>query len=455
MIKVQDSNPREPHNASRGVTLETWRFGKNKAVWNTGMKSLALAGFVAVLSAPVGRPAAQNPPPASTTKRTAPSASHVAAPTKAFEELAKRADAARAADHPQEAIALYQQAVKMKPQWSEGWFYLGTLLYDANQFSEAVIPFLHTVKLTPALGASWAMLGLCEFETGEYKNSLIHLQKGRTLGLAGNQELTSVTRYHEAMLLNTVGEFELATELLNSLLAQGTESINVKIALGLAALRVPLLPSQLDPSRDALVHAVGEVASQVALNNLDQALAGYRQLLQDFPNTPFLHYAYGNTLISLSRFDEAEQQFREEMKISPESALPYMYLGYVQLRTKKFQDALPTCQAAVRLAPNAFPAHYLLGRTYLELAEIPAAIKELESARRLAPYSPEVRYNLARAYARAHRNEEAAHELKEFTRLTALMERQQGVGTGTSYRSSSERGTLSPGDLTATPPPQK
>jgi len=419
--------------------------------WGFGRKIAALAGLLATLAAPMT--AAQNPPPAAQGKRAAPSNTKSRAPSKAFEELAKRADAARQADHPQEAIELYRQAVKFNPQWSEGWFYLGTLYYDANQYADAVPAFRRTVELTPSLGPSWAMLGLSEFEAGEYKNSLIHLQKSRTLGLAGNQELTNVTRYHEALLLNAVGEFELATELLTSLLSQGMESIDVKIALGIATLRLPLLPGQLDPSKDAIVHAVGEVAADVALNNLDQALAAYRQLLQDFPNTPFLHYAYGNTLISLSRFDEAEQQFREEMKISPGSALPYMYLAFVQLRTKKFQDALLNSQAAVRLAPNAFPAHYLLGRATLELGKTSEAIQELETARRLAPYSPEVRYNLARAYARAHRNDEAARERKEFARLSALMERHQGAGAGTSYRSSSDRGTLSPGELTATPPP--
>ena len=423
----------------------------SNAISDLGKKFLVLSGFLLLLATPMT--AAQNPPRTSRGTHATSSGAQSPAPSKAFEELAKRATAAREADQPQEAVELYGKAVKLNPRWSEGWFYLGTLYYDANQFADGVGAFTHTVELTPALGPPWAMLGLCEFETGDYKNSLIHLQKGRALGLAGNQELTNVTRYHEALLLNTVGGFELASELLTSLLSQGTESINVKMALGMATLRVPLLPSQLDPSKDALVHAVGEVAAQVALNNLDQALAGYRQLLQDFPRTPFLHYAYGLALLSLSRFDEAEQQLREEMKISPDSPLPYMYLGYIQLQAKKFHEALTTCLRAVHLGPNVFPTHYLLGRTYLELGEIPEAIKELETARRLAPYSPEVRYNLGRAYARAHRGDDAARERKEFARLRALMERQQGRGTGTSYRSSSERGTLNPSELTATPPP--
>jgi tetratricopeptide (TPR) repeat protein len=386
--------------------------------------------------------------------KKSPTAAQKAPPdSKEFEDLAKRATAEREADHPQQAIELYRQALKLNPKWGEGWFYLGTLFYDADHYADALPVFRNAVELTPAFGSAWVMLGLCEFETGDLKNSLLHLQKGRTLGLGANDELINVTRYHEALLLNTVGEFEAASELLTSLLARGVGSIDVKMALGLATLRVSLLPDQLDPSKDALVHAVGEVATEAALNNLDQALAGYRQLLQDFPRTPFLHYAYGITLLSLSRFDEAEKEFKEEMKVTPDSALPYMYLGYIELQTKQYQEALPTCEAAVRLAPHAFPGHYLLGRAYLELRDISKAIEELETARRLAPYSPEVRYNLARAYARAKRNDDAARERKEFARLSAIYARQAGVATGTSYRSSSDRGVLGPRELSSPPPP--
>ncbi len=418
--------------------------------WQTTARYLgASAVCLLALSAGITAPAA----PQQAVRRPATSPAKTPPKSKEFEDLAKRATAEREADHAEQAIELYHQALRLNPKWGEGWFYLGTLFYDANHFAEGRDAFHNAVQVMPGFGPAWAMLGLCEFETGDHKNSLLHLQKGRASGLGDNDELTNVTRYHEGLLLNTVGEFEMASELLTSVLARGVESLDVKMALGLATLRVALLPSQLDPSRDAIVHAVGEVAAEAALNNLDQATAGYRRLLQDFPQTPFLHYAYGITLLSLSRFDEAEEQFKQEMKVTPESALPYMYLGYVELQQRHYQEALPVCQTAIRLAPHAFPGHYLLGRTYLELGDINKAIEELETARRLAPYSPEVRYNLARAYSRAKRVEDAARERKEFTRLSALYARQRGEATGSSYRSSSDRGALGPRELAPQPPP--
>ncbi len=372
-----------------------------------------------------------------------------------FERLAKQAAAASQANRVPEAIELYQKALKFKPRWQEGWWSLGTLYYDSDRYAEAVPAFRNLVQLNPKMGPAWALLGLCEFETGDRKNALIHLQRGRVLGLGGNQELSNVTLYHQTLLLNLSGEFEAATELLSALVARGVLSEDVKVAFGLAELRVPLLPNQLDPSKDALVHAAGEAAILVAQSNFDQADLAFQQLLKDFPSTPFLHYAYGSALVMLSRYEDAEKEFREEMKITPESAFPFMQLAFLKLRTKRYDEALPVANAAVRLAPNAFLGHYLLGRTLVELGDVLGAIKELETARRLGPYSPEVRYNLARAYARADRKDEAARERKEFARLSALLERKQQESGPQSYRSSSDRGAPEPREVKEAAPPPK
>src|SRR5688572_23150757 len=54
-----------------------------------------------------------------------------------FDTLAKRAGAARVAGRLDEAIALYRRALALEPQWPEGRFHLGTLLYERDAFAEA------------------------------------------------------------------------------------------------------------------------------------------------------------------------------------------------------------------------------------------------------------------------------------------------------------------------------
>src|SRR6266567_898303 len=49
-----------------------------------------------------------------------------------FERIAEQATKAREANRTDEAIDLYQKALKLNPRWGEGWWYLGTLYYDGD-----------------------------------------------------------------------------------------------------------------------------------------------------------------------------------------------------------------------------------------------------------------------------------------------------------------------------------
>src|SRR5581483_161627 len=93
-----------------------------------------------------------------------------------FEELAAKAASARDANNLSQAIELYRQAVELKPDWAEGWWFLGTLAYDSDQYEIGRQAFSEFVKYQASVPGGWAFLGLCEFETGDYKHSLEHIR---------------------------------------------------------------------------------------------------------------------------------------------------------------------------------------------------------------------------------------------------------------------------------------
>ena len=205
-----------------------------------------------------------------------------------FEDLEKSATAAREAGKTEEAVRDYQRAVELRSDWEEGWWYLGTLQYDADDCPEAVPAFKKVVQLDPANGPAWNFLGLCEFETRDYAQSLEHLQQGQELGTGDDPEISRVSRYHLALLLNRNGEFEKASAMLAA--AFGDQSpAQAKVALGLVLLRVPLLPQEVDPSQDALVQAAGETASLVARRDSGRALDSFQTLLSRYSAVPYLH----------------------------------------------------------------------------------------------------------------------------------------------------------------------
>jgi len=109
----------------------------------------------------------------------APLMAQTPAPTQAdavgFESLQAQAGRAREAGRLDEAVRLYQKAVALRPDWAEGWWYLGTLLYDQDAFAGAAGALAQAVKLNPKSGTAVAMLGLCEAKLGRNRDALAHL----------------------------------------------------------------------------------------------------------------------------------------------------------------------------------------------------------------------------------------------------------------------------------------
>src|SRR5579872_1614026 len=117
-----------------------------------------------------------------------------------FDELAAKATAAREANRLAEAAGFYREALQLKADWSEGWWFLGTIAYDGDQYEDARRAFAEFVKFEDKAAAGWSFLGLCEFETGDYAHSLEHVRRGLEIGTGLQEGLEPVLRFHEALL---------------------------------------------------------------------------------------------------------------------------------------------------------------------------------------------------------------------------------------------------------------
>ena len=357
-----------------------------------------------------------------------------------FDDVARRAEAAQRAGRATEAVEWYQKAVKIRSSWPEGWRQLGTLLYMSGQYPEAIKALQQSVALEAKLADTRTLLGLSEFETKDYKNALVHLERGRSLGFSGNAAAVQLSRYHLALLLTRNGAFDRAIDALIPAIGAGALSDEMQFAMGMALLRISVLPEEVRPEQRTLVQKLGEAGELLADSRYDQALPMFEKLVSENPQTLFLHYAYGDALAATSMYDEAETQLREEVKLNPASAEPYVRLASIDLLRHQSTNATAAARKACAIAPQSSEAHYLLGRSLLDEGAIPAAIQELETARQLSPNSPKVRFNLARAYARAERNAEAEQERSEFERLNA-----QTPGQAGSYGDRSGHGTTQEG----------
>src|SRR5271166_3667301 len=306
--------------------------------------------------------------------------------------------------------------------------------YSAGRYAESIVALKAWVERKPSDGTAWAVMGLSEFELKDYDNALIHLQRGQQLGVGASPQAIELAKYRLAILLNRKGQFEIATDLLAPLAGQEPLASEIQFALGIALLRISLLPDQIDASKHSLVERSGDITQLLLASKYDVAFPKIQKLIEQYPGTPFLHYAYGTALDSLSQYDEAKAQMRAEIQISPHSALPWTRLASIALRQHLPDEALPAARNAVQLAPDSADAHYVLGRTLTELGDAQKAIGELELASRLSPASPEIHFALARAYTKANQPEKASQERAAFARLNALAEQQRAQHGDQSYQ---------------------
>ena len=124
-----------------------------------------------------------------------------------FDAVARQAEAARSANQVPDAIRLYREATRLNPAWSDGWWYLGSLYYDQDRFSEAALAFQHIQDNSKYHGTAHAFLGLCEYETGQYDDALEQFLAWARAGSAGTRELRNAGFYHFALLLARDGRF--------------------------------------------------------------------------------------------------------------------------------------------------------------------------------------------------------------------------------------------------------
>jgi len=336
--------------------------------------------------------------------------------TAEFDEAVKRGDEARLAGRLSEALEHYGRALKIRPEWPEGWWNVATILYEGDRYAEARDAFRNLVALDAKNGRAWGMLGLCEFQTREYERAVVSLQRGRLLGLDNNREIESVVRYHTALLYIRFEQFEIAYDILSEFLLTGNQSPKVMEAFGLALLRMPFLAREIPADKREAVNLAGRAGYFMAARRLDEARVAFAELLARYPNAPNVHYANGVFLLNQDA-DAALKEFRRELEISPSHQPSMVQLAFEYMKRDELDTALPFAEKAVQLAPNMFPARNVFGRILLDLGQVERAIKELEEGARLAPASPEMHFALARAYTRAGRKADAARERELFKRL--------------------------------------
>ena len=326
-----------------------------------------------------------------------------------FEDLASRAATARDQQNTSLAIALYDKAEQLKPDWAEGWWYLGLLQYNSNKFAPAIEAFNHFLQLQPSVVPAKALRGLCEFETGAYDDSLRDLEQAVVLGAANEPRNGQIIRYHLAQLLTRAGRFEDAVAQYGSFASRTVDDPELLVGLGLAGMRVNSLSKDLPAEDRALYEAAGKAGYACMAGAIQESDALFSGLFAQYPKAPNLHLFYA-MLLGSNAPDVAISLLQREVALAPANVYAHGSLAMMLMLAGRYGEAVPEGELALAASPDSPMVQLALGRSLVETGDPKRGSELLHKVLERDPNNLEVHHGLASAYTREGRLEDAYNE---------------------------------------------
>jgi tetratricopeptide (TPR) repeat protein len=327
-------------------------------------------------------------------------------------QAGNEAEKAEAQGDTNRALDLYAKALASRPEWTEGWWKYGDLLYQDHRFQEAAQAFGRLTRLAPNNPLGFALLGLCEYELADWNNATLHLNKALNRG-GLPRDISRFAAYHLGLALLRQRNQSGALLTFKLLFHQDPDYPGLGLALGTAELDL-----EEPPAATAAVFPAVQIAGSAALAILDgrpaDAEKSYRDLIARFPNQAAAHLSFGLFLESQHRDDEATKEFTAETTVNPTSAVPWLWLARVAIAQQNPEAARSYVAHARELDPKDPLSFLIEGRSFMLEHRWEQALIPLRVAEDGAPQSSEVHYALASVYGALHRGQEADKERQLF-----------------------------------------
>jgi tetratricopeptide (TPR) repeat protein len=340
-----------------------------------------------------------------------------------FEQLSARAQQAYEANHLDEAVQLYTQAVGMRSDWAEGWWALGMIAYERDQYPQCRDALTQMVRLDASAAPGWALLGLCEFRTKQYDVSFEHLKKAHVL-VPANQPggpLMDMADFHLAMLLTHQGAFEVSQEVYMSLARRVHDNADMIFAAGLPALRMAILPPEVAASKHDVVNLAGKTFWDLVIQEPEVAESDFKALVSKYPKTSNVHYFYG-TYLAARHPEQCAPEFLKELAVTPDSVPARVELALRYILEKKTDQALKFAHEAVALSPESVGSQLALAKALHAKGDEKGALAAYLKAKELDPISPQIRLYIVNTYRALDRIADMRSEMAEYERLKSAQQ---------------------------------
>jgi tetratricopeptide (TPR) repeat protein len=163
--------------------------------------------------------------------------------------------------------------------------------------------------------------------------------------------------------------------------------------------------TKTEPDNPVAWFSVGSAYQR--LDQVDDAIAAYRQALHINPEYAETWNHIGATYYGVKRYDDAIVAYRQALRINPEIAKAWNNLGLAYYDIKRYDDTIAAFRQALRIEPEYTAAWYSLGNTNFLLKRYDDAINAYRQALRINPANADTWNNLGLTYGKLKRHDDA------------------------------------------------
>ena len=321
----------------------------------------------------------------------------------------------------QEAIAHYQEALRINPASPQTLVNLGSALGSQGNLAEAIACNVKALEIMPDYPEAHDNLGVALFQQGKPGEAAAHFGEAVRLRPSFVQ-----ARSHWAAALQQAGQLDDAALQLREALRYAPAAASLHLQLGSLLAQQGRLDDAVAESLTAvrLQHDYFAAEDNLAdlflrQGKLQESLAHSLAALRLNPDSPQSHFHAGAAYEKQSRTLEAIDAYVAALRVAPDfpeaeaalsallsaanptpEARSHLADGHFQLAQSlagrgKLDLARPHYQAAVDLNPDFLEAHVQLGAALAEAKDLGGAVAHWRQALRLRPDWPELMNNLA------------------------------------------------------------
>lgn len=318
------------------------------------------------------------------------------------------------------ALAVYNRAIELDPEFPDNYFSKGVLLLSLKQFEKARVVFEEGLTFVPNSHVGYYYLGRTLRELGNREASIASFEKAIDLAPPFDPAYQALAVYYEEQhdLAGAVKVYEQYLSKVNPHKKKfRQEVVRLLLAQKLYQRALEELDHIVADAPDDLNAQVRIALIQGEIGQYQKAIEQLAKILEKRPNELRVRDYLGLMYEELKDYDSARQVYEANIERDPTFYDSRIHLGFLDYRLKRFDQAVPHLKEAVKLNPGNPEPHLLLGLAYLQSQQPVLATAAFEYGIELHPENADLRFNLGAAYDKLNRFADVEREMEKVLSL--------------------------------------